>query len=338
MAKESLPFGMSPGYLKAVACAALIVQSTSLVLLTRYSRVRGGTMYLTSTVVICGEFVKIFACLLYKLVETRGGFFGVIREARQESLKVAPVAFLYAIQNNLLFYALANLSAILYQVLYQLKILTTAVFFVLIMRRSLSWAKWISLGLLTVGVTLANVAQITEKSSLLRKEKDNNLGGIVAVLAACVSSGFAGVYLEKVLKTTKQDIWIRNIQLGTFGGFLALSGALYYETEIWAHGFFVGYDIVTWMIILLHAVGGLVIAAIVKYADNVVKTLAASFTIITSAVLSLLMFGITLGPTFWLSVAFVCFALWLYNSPDPTCALDLLSKKKPEVSQLDNPV
>lgn len=275
-------------------------------------------MYLTSTVVICGEFMKILACLVYKLVETEGALGTVLREARQESLKVAPVAFLYAIQNNLLFYALANLSAIMYQVLYQLKILTTAVFFVFMMGRSLTWAKWISLGLLTVGVILANLAQITEKASEHRVEKDNNFGGIIAVLAACVSSGFAGVYLEKVLKTTKQDIWIRNIQLGTYGGLLALAGALYYETDIWERGFFVGYDYVTWIVISLHAVGGLVIAAIVKYADNVVKTLAASFTIITSAILSLALFGITLAPTFWLSVAIVCFALWLYNSPDPT--------------------
>ena len=38
--------------------------------------------------------------------------------------------------------------------------------------------------------------------------------GVVAVLVACVSSGFAGVYFEKILKETKQSVWIRNIQLG----------------------------------------------------------------------------------------------------------------------------
>ena len=42
----------------------------------------------------------------------------------------------------------------------------------------------------------------------------NQFIGLVAVLSACFSSGFAGVYFEKILKGTKQSIWLRNIQLG----------------------------------------------------------------------------------------------------------------------------
>lgn len=38
--------------------------------------------------------------------------------------------------------------------------------------------------------------------------------GVTAVLVACCSSGFAGVYFEKILKESKQSVWVRNIQLG----------------------------------------------------------------------------------------------------------------------------
>lgn len=42
----------------------------------------------------------------------------------------------------------------------------------------------------------------------------SQLVGVIAVLIACFSSGFAGVYFEKILKETKQSVWVRNIQLG----------------------------------------------------------------------------------------------------------------------------
>lgn len=45
-----------------------------------------------------------------------------------EVAKVSVPSFLYVIQNNLLYLALSNLDAATYQVCYQLKILTTAVF------------------------------------------------------------------------------------------------------------------------------------------------------------------------------------------------------------------
>lgn len=50
------------------------------------------------------------------------------KESPMELLKVSVPSFLYVIQNNLLYLALSNLDAATYQVCYQLKILTTALF------------------------------------------------------------------------------------------------------------------------------------------------------------------------------------------------------------------
>jgi len=38
--------------------------------------------------------------------------------------------------------------------------------------------------------------------------------GFTAVLSSTLTSGFAGVYFEKILKTGPTSVWIRNIQLG----------------------------------------------------------------------------------------------------------------------------
>jgi len=40
--------------------------------------------------------------------------------------------------------------------------------------------------------------------------------GLLAVGAACLTSGLAGVYFEMVLKGSKADLWIRNVQLSFF--------------------------------------------------------------------------------------------------------------------------
>ena len=40
-----------------------------------------------------------------------------------------------------------------------------------------------------------------------------SLVGLGAVLLACISSGFSGVYIEMILKQSDTSMWIRNIQL-----------------------------------------------------------------------------------------------------------------------------
>ena len=45
------------------------------------------------------------------------------------------------------------------------------------------------------------------------KRSASALIGVGAILLACISSGFSGVYIEKILKQSNTSMWIRNIQL-----------------------------------------------------------------------------------------------------------------------------
>lgn len=72
--------------------------------------------------------------------------------------------------------------------------------------------------------------------------------GLTAVIAACLSSGFASTYFERVLKTAPSathdsaapspppSIWIRNIQLSIFGLAAGLPIVFYEMSRNWSTG------------------------------------------------------------------------------------------------------
>ncbi|PNI12793.1 SLC35A2 isoform 1, partial [Pan troglodytes] len=137
-----------------------------------------------------------------------------------DTLKLAVPSLIYTLQNNLQYVAISNLPAATFQVTYQLKILTTALFSVLMLNRSLSRLQWASLLLLFTGVAIVQAQQAGGGGP---RPLDQNPGaGLAAVVASCLSSGFAGVYFEKILKGSSGSVWLRNLQLGLFGTALGL--------------------------------------------------------------------------------------------------------------------
>ncbi|KAK0393838.1 hypothetical protein QR680_000424 [Steinernema hermaphroditum] len=153
--------------------------------------------------------------------------------------------------------------------------------------KKLNGLKW-SLILLTAGVALVQMPS-GDKANHDEDDKTSSdkLNGFLAVLAACFSSGFAGVYFEKILKGSTVSLWMRNLQLAffsIFGGFFMCW--LYDSEKIGTDGFFQGYNGVIWIVVLLQAYGGLVIALVVKYAVNVLKMFAISLSVILSSFVS----------------------------------------------------
>uniref|UniRef100_A0A7N4NTV4 Solute carrier family 35 member A3 n=1 Tax=Sarcophilus harrisii TaxID=9305 RepID=A0A7N4NTV4_SARHA len=169
-----------------------------------------------------------------------------------ETLKLAIPSGIYTLQNNLLYVALSNLDAATYQVTYQLKILTTALFSVSMLSKKLGLYQWLSLVILMAGVTFVQWPSDSQESTSKELSAGSQFVGLMAVLIACFSSGFAGVYFEKILKETKQSVWIRNIQLGSFGSIFGLMGVYIYDGELVSkNGFFQGYNKLTWIVVVL---------------------------------------------------------------------------------------
>ena len=73
--------------------------------------------------------------------------------------------------------------------------------------------------------------------------------GLTAVLLASLSSGFSGVYYEKLVKTSSQpSVVVRNLQLGLFSILFSLLAMATDREDIWRHGLLLGY---TWPVLLV---------------------------------------------------------------------------------------
>ncbi|KAM6307735.1 LOW QUALITY PROTEIN: UDP-galactose translocator-like [Podargus strigoides] len=313
------------------ALGVLVLQNASLVLGIRYVRTRPGARFLPSTAVLLAELLKGGACLLLLLLQHRGsvrqtavtlaeavGHFG-------DTLRLGVPSLVYTFQNNLQYVAISTAAAT-FQVTYQLKILTTALFSVLLLGTPLSRLQWLSLALLFAGVALVQTDPPRPPTPPETPPAGGGGGGggggdegsppqsyplgLLAVAASCLSSGFAGVYFERLLKTTGV-IWLRNFP-GTVGSVLALLAMLSEGPSVAALGFFHGYTPAVWAVVLNPA-GGLMVALVVRYADNILKGFATALSILVSTLLSAHFFGSPRAP--FLAGAAMVLLAGLYGRP-----------------------
>ena len=164
------------------------------------------------------------------------------------------------------------------------------------------------------GVALVQISGLT--SSGAPSHKGNIALGLASVLSACCSSGFASVYFEKVLKGSEISVWMRNIELSVIGIFVGLMGVYCTDKERVAElGFFSGYNKLVWAVIALQAFGGIIVANVVKYADNLLKGFATSISVVLSCLVSIFLFDdFTLSFKFILGTSLVLLSTLMYST------------------------
>ncbi|THH33863.1 hypothetical protein EUX98_g211 [Antrodiella citrinella] len=336
--------------LKYVSLVTLAVQNAALTLIMHYSRVSAAPSetYSAAGAVLLTELLKgsISLVVAFTRIDAPAQYPGLapvsqwspwavlcrsrrlVREVfRADCWKLSIPAILYVIQNNLQFVAVSNLDAATFQVSYQMKILTTAAFSVLLLRRTLSPTKWLALLFLAIGVGIVQIQNGSGSSSSSGSSMHdmNAVKGFMAVVAACFTSGLAGVYFEMVLKNSQADLWVRNVQLSLFSLLPALAAIIFsgpssastsplgwFSTNIFAN-----FGAWAWATVLVQVLGGLLTALVIKYADNILKGFATSLSIVISFMASVALFNFHMSLTFVLGSTVVLVATWMYNQPDP---------------------
>ncbi|XP_069462482.1 CMP-sialic acid transporter isoform X2 [Ambystoma mexicanum] len=295
-----------------------LVASTYIVAL-RYTRTVGTDLYFSTTAVCIAEVIKLILSLsiLAKETGSLGRLMSSLKEhtlgSPKEMLKLSVPSLVYAVQNNMAFLALSNLDAAIYQVTYQLKIPCTALCMVFMLQRSLTRLQWFSVFMLCGGVTLV---QWNPAQAVKVQIEQNPLLGFGAVAIAVLCSGFAGVYFEKVLKSSDTSLWVRNIQMYLSGIVVTLAGVVLSDgPQVLEKGFFYGYSPSVWFVVFLASVGGLYTSVVVKYTDNIMKGFSAAAAIVLSTIASVMLFGLQITPNFTVGSLLVCLSIYLYGLP-----------------------
>ena len=112
------------------------------------------------------------------------------------------------------------------------------------------------------------------------------------------------------------SLWLRNIQLGVFS--IPLAALLMLSSPssralVAAHGPLAGFTPLVWLITVLTAGGGLLVAAVVKYADNVLKTYATAIAIVITCAVGTAVTGVPPTPGFLQGMGMVLVSMLMYN-------------------------
>ena len=302
-----------------------------------------GHRYLTSTAVFLAEVVKLALCAsvaLYDISRTPSSSAATATSLLAglassvftgDSWKLALPAALYTIQHSLQFVAVAHLDAATVQVTSQFKIVPTALFSIVILRRRLNAEQWAALALLLLGVAVVQIPGagapadqavaaaaggsagwkgLHKRSATYEGIEEDYLRdhptrsaalGLAAALGSGTASALGSVLLEKVLKESsatgaRVSIWVRNVQLAVYALVPALCvGVAFVDGEAVArNGLLAGYNAVVWTVVGCQALGGILVALCVHYADNIAKSFATSISILLSLFASILFFEFAL--------------------------------------------
>lgn len=306
---------------KLLAGAGLVCVSTTVGILYKASQsATGGFHYSTTSAVCIAEFIKLCMSCSFHVYDQAGGsrvsgahipaaWASAMDQVNQGALaQIFLLSFLYAVNNQLSFYVyiLADPGTI-----FLFKSASTMI----------------------VAIVQCTFAGKTFTNDQWKAMMLQACGMIIVQYNPCKGAGHYPLYtyLLMGLSTTitaisaaRNEHLVKNYKIG-----LNVQNAVLYAGGVWLNlgafflmpnpntdrvmGFFEGYDNVFAVgVVCANAMIGLVITAVYKYADAVVKCFASDVTAVLLIIISTWFFGLKSSLTMWCGVFVVVFAVHLY--------------------------
>ncbi|KAK9274762.1 hypothetical protein L1049_022014 [Liquidambar formosana] len=306
--------------------ALLTILTSSQGILTTLSQSNGGYKYDYATVPFLAEVFKLVVSSLLLWREYKSSSSSRMT-TDWNSVRLFPIpSIIYLVHNNVQFATLTYVDTSTYQIMGNLKIVTTGILFRLFLKRKLSNLQWMAIVLLAVGTTTSQVKGCGEAScdSLLSAPIQ---GYLLGILSACLSA-LAGVYTEFLMKKNNDSLYWQNVQLYTFGAIFNMARLILddfrggFEKGPWWQRLFDGYSMTTWMVVLNLGSTGLLVSWLMKYADNIVKVYSTSMAMLLTMVLSVCLFNFKPTLQLFLGIIICMMSLHMYFAP-PNILVDL---------------
>jgi solute carrier family 35 (UDP-sugar transporter), member A1/2/3 len=107
------------------------------------------------------------------------------------------------------------------------------------------------------------------------------------------------------------------VQLCVFTIPIAAFGVVLQWGKISAVGALHGFDSYTWVLVTLNGAGGLLVAAVIKYGDNILKNFTTSCSVILGTLMSIVLFDFRPNTQFFMGAALVILSAYIYSvGPD----------------------
>jgi UDP-sugar transporter A1/2/3 len=342
-----MPIDCGSACFQTLLLSILVIQNSSSVLVGRFTRssTPADQRYDVAHMIILTELMKlILSAIMECFLNGRSSVLSAF--SYKTSLQLIPPALLYLIQNSLVFISLAYLTIPTFQVLSQTKLILTALLSTLFLNHTYKARQWGGLVLLTSGVTIITVSEGRNDSGTDQGKHSDTALGVSLVLLSSMCSSLAGIYFEALIKNittawsctfcccydndwnyqrleanlTVASVWVRNIQLSTITLLISMAKELFShvlsmkDVTVKPHrGFFAGFTPWVYVQILLLGGGGLTVAAVIKYTDNVRKGIATGISVVVSSLLSAVVFRSALPTFFVTGISLVLLGLILFN-------------------------
>lgn len=306
---------------KVLSCGGLVVISTLVGILYKLSQAAtGGFKYSTTSAITIAECVKLTLsvsfCILDKSSRSKAGAVASAWASMVEQLSLSALAniwllsCLYTINNQLSFfvYTLADPGTVF--LFKSASTLIVALIQCVFAGKSFTGEQWRAMGLQACGMIIVQYDPCTHRPMYEPQ----------AYLCMCLSAVITAICAarnEYIVKNYAINLNVQNAALYAGGVWMNLVAFFLLPNPNSAQaaiGFFEGYDNPLALgVVFANSLIGLAITAVYKYADAVIKCIAADITAVILCIFSVCFFGLNSTITLWCGVTVVCFAVHLYT-------------------------